>query len=91
GANTFYHIILEDLRDKKLGEILYLYNQVLVREYPLNIIKKILIDWWNDLSSLLDIEEIDSYWIYFNQLQIVLQEYLKDYEKIRNQTKNDYL
>lgn len=87
GVNTFYNIIKEDLRERKLGEILFLDNQVLVREYPYNIIKKILIDWWEDLTNLLDFEEVDSYWIYSLQLNIVLKKYLSDYEIIKNHTK----
>lgn len=91
GANTFYSIIKEDLREKKLGEILYLENQLLLREYPYNLIKKILIDWWNELTSLLDIEEIDSYWIYSIHLEYVLQEYLKDYELIRKESIKNHI
>ncbi|GIX40409.1 MAG: hypothetical protein KatS3mg129_0142 [Leptospiraceae bacterium] len=91
GANTFYNIIVEDLRDKRLGEIMYNQNQVLIREFPYNIIKKLLIDWWNDLTSLLDIEDVDSYWIYSIHQEIVLNEYLKDFEFIQKEIKKNQI
>ncbi len=82
GAKTIYSILIEELRDRNLGEILYTNNDLIFREYPFSIIKKIFIDWFNDLIIVLDKEEIDSYIIYSQQLEFVLNEYLEDYKKI---------
>lgn len=82
GAKTIYSILVEELKDKNLGEILYTKNDLIFREYPYNIIKKIFIDWFNDLTIVLDKEEVDSYIIYSQQLEFVLGEYLNDYKKI---------
>ncbi|MFN3603362.1 MAG: hypothetical protein ACK4UJ_01495 [Leptonema sp. (in: bacteria)] len=89
GAKTIYTILTEELKNKNLGEILYIKNNLIFREYPYGIIKKIFINWFNDLVMVLDREEIDSYSIYSQQKEFILSEYLKDYERISDYFKKN--
>ncbi|MCS7205874.1 MAG: hypothetical protein NZ853_09260 [Leptospiraceae bacterium] len=83
GANTIFQILMEKLREKKWGEILYFDSNLLIRKYPNSLIKKIFIDWWEEIHANIDQEEVDAYTIYVFQQEIVLQEYIKDYEQIK--------
>lgn len=90
GANTVFSILKEELRLKNLGEILYIKNNLVFREYPYGIIKRIFIDWYNDLIIVLDKEEIDSYIIYSQQYEFVLSEYIRDYQKVMEYQRKNF-
>lgn len=90
GANTVFFILKEELRLKNLGEILYTKNNLIFREYPYGIIKRIFIDWYNDLVIVLDKEEVDSYIIYSQQYEFVLSEYIRDYQKVLDYQKKNF-
>lgn len=76
GCSVFYKIILKSLKLKNLGEMLYAGEaHTTQREYPEELIQKILIDWWTDRFKDLQGEEVDSYLTYSRQLEMVKREY----------------
>jgi len=82
GPNVFYRILLGELKQRGLGEMFYLDGKKQsVREFPEKLIKKLMIDWWNDRFVTLSGEEVDSYLTYSRQLEIVRREYRILYEE----------
>lgn len=82
GPNVFYRILVAELRRRGLGEIYYLDdNNNSVRELPEELLKKILIDWWNERFRELSREDVDSYLTYSRQLEMVKREYRALYEE----------
>lgn len=76
GASVFYGIVLKIFRSRGLGEMLFLdENQNSMREFPEELIQKMLIDWWLDRFNKLPGEEVDSYLTYSRQLEMVKREY----------------
>ncbi len=84
GAKAFYEILLDRLKEKKIGEIIYFESNKSIREFPEGIIKKTLIDWWNQHSQSLDIELIDSYVIFMQQVEYLRYIFLQFLNKILN-------
>ncbi|MCB1317674.1 MAG: hypothetical protein KDK27_17035, partial [Leptospiraceae bacterium] len=82
GATVLYRITLKYLRAQQLGEMFYLdANQNTSREFPEEIIKKILIDWWKKYFQDVAGENVDSYLTYSRQLEMVKREYRILYEE----------
>ncbi|MCE9599689.1 MAG: hypothetical protein K8S54_17150 [Spirochaetia bacterium] len=76
GPIAFYNILLLTLKNKQLGEIQYLDRAGnAIREYPHEILKKLLIDWWGARFSTLGSEDIDSYISYSRGLEIIKKDY----------------
>lgn len=82
GPNVFYRILLGELKQRGIGEMFHLDgNKQSVREFPEELLKKLLIDWWNERFDRLSGEEVDSYLTYSRQLEIVRREYRILYEE----------
>ncbi|MBX7059893.1 MAG: hypothetical protein K1X75_17660 [Leptospirales bacterium] len=76
GPRVLDRILVAELKQSGLGEIFYLDdNNNSIREYPQELLQKILIDWWNDRFRKLSGEEVDSYLSYSRQLEMVRREY----------------
>ena len=67
GPLVFYRILLAYLRQRNLGEMFYMQERNPAHEFPLPLIKKETIFWWNGNFSGLDGEEVDSY-LYFSRI-----------------------
>ncbi len=76
GPQVIYNILVQVLRQTKMGEIFYLdRNNVTVRELPEELIKKIVIDWWETRFAPLHREDVDSYLTYSRTIEMVKRDY----------------
>ncbi len=82
GPIAIYNILLLIMKQRQIGEIQYLDGAGnAIREYPQEMLKKLLIDWWRARFEGLGAEEIDSYINYSRCLDHVK----KDYRLLYNQ------
>ncbi len=76
GPRTIYNILIATFQQNHIGEIFYLdENQSILREFPMEVIQKELVDWWTDKFSLIGGEEVDSYITYSRALDMVKKDY----------------
>ncbi|MBI3396504.1 MAG: hypothetical protein HY042_11755, partial [Spirochaetia bacterium] len=76
GPNAFYNMLLYVLRQRKQGEIFYVDStNNTVREYPDELIRKCLIDWWTGRFAALSGEDVDSYLTYSRSIEMVKKDY----------------
>lgn len=76
GPQVIYNILIQVLRQAKMAEIFYLdRNNTTVRELPEELIKKIVIDWWESTFTPLHREDVDSYLTYSRTIEMVKRDY----------------
>lgn len=82
GPIAFFNMLLITLKNKQIGEIQYIDKSGnAIREYPQELLKKLLIDWWVAKFSAISLDEVDSYILFSRCMDIVR----RDYRVIYNQ------
>ncbi len=82
GPNVLYSILVGHLRRNSLGEIFYLDAQGNPAQgLPDELIRKTLIEWWNQRFGNLNVEDVDSYLTYSRAIEMVKKEYRALYEE----------
>jgi hypothetical protein len=85
GPIAFFNILLSTLQHEHLGEIFYLKkDRSTERTYPEAIIKREIIEWWNDTFNKMTGEEADSYILYSRAIEMVKKDYRAHYEDAIN-------
>lgn len=76
GPIAMFNMLLLTMKQRQIGEIQYLDKSGnAIREYPQEMLKKLLIDWWRARFLPLGSEEIDSYINYSRCLDHVKKDY----------------
>jgi len=82
GPIAFYNILLLTMKQRQIGEIQYLDKSGnAIREYPHELLKKLLIDWWSAKFAELGSEDIDSYINYSRCMEIIKKDYRMAYNQ----------
>ena len=82
GPQILYNILVGHLRRLSVGEIFYVDpNGNPAQGMPDEIIRKTLIDWWNERFATLNPEDADSYLTYSRAIEMVKKEYRALYEE----------
>lgn len=89
GPGVFERILISLLRMNNLGEIYYMANRAISHEFPLPVIRKEIIFWWNGQFKELDRELVDSYLIFSRIIEMVKKDYRILYDEGSRQRKRD--
>ena len=82
GPQVLHNILIGHLRRLGLGEIFYMDpNGNPAQGIPDELIRKTLIDWWNQRFATLNAEDADSYLTYARAIEMVKKEYRALYEE----------
>lgn len=82
GPQCLYRILTLTLRADNYGDVYFLdESRVIQREYPEQIIKKVMIQWWTERFRNISAELVDSYLTYSRSLDMVKKEFRSLYEK----------
>lgn len=76
GPRVLYKILLSTLKERNLGDIFILTGSgITERQFPEELIKKILIEWWIRRFKDLSLEDVDAYIVYSRSLEMVRKDY----------------
>ncbi len=81
GPGVMYRTLLTTFNRRRIGEMFYLDGNTNNQEIPAELVKKELIDWWNDKMESLTGEEVDSYLTYSRALEMVKKDYRALYDE----------
>lgn len=82
GPIAFFNMLLITLKTRQIGEVQYIDRSGnAIREYPQELLKKLLIDWWIAKFASISLDEVDSYILFSRCMDIVR----RDYRVIYNQ------
>ena len=85
GPLSFFNMLLSTFQYEHLGEIFYLKkDRTTERTFPEGIMKRELIEWWNDTFKDITGEEADSYILYSRSIEMVKKDYRAHYEEAIN-------
>ncbi|MDH5656771.1 MAG: hypothetical protein OEZ34_12740 [Spirochaetia bacterium] len=82
GPVAFLNILHLTLQQERIGEIFYLKkDRSTERTYPESILKREIIEWWNDTFKDLSGEDVDSYVLYSRALEMIKKDFRAVYEE----------
>lgn len=82
GPKTIYNILISTLQQENIGEIFYLKNnKTTEKEFPNGILKREVIEWWNEMFQEISGEAIDSFVVYSRAVEMVKKDYRASYEE----------
>lgn len=76
GPDVLFEIVLTSLQHRGIGEIFYLDNAGnIIREFPVNFLKRILIEWFKERFNKLAGDDVDSYITFSSIVEMVKKDY----------------
>ncbi|MCB1157993.1 MAG: hypothetical protein KDK45_10850, partial [Leptospiraceae bacterium] len=90
GPIVLYQIIQEDLQRREFGHCYYVEKNAVIKLFPENMIKKMVIDYWSETFQEIKPDQVDSYMNYSKGIQGVKSSYAYFFEKAAATRKRGY-